>query len=104
MYWWKARFVKEAALVAAALLLSSAPVQAGKQSTRQNWSFLGSHPASQTASHTAPAPVLRVAVQPVTVSVAVTPPRVAQEVLYVNLRGPDGEVRRYPVEGGRAAI
>jgi hypothetical protein len=25
-------------------------------------------------------------------------------VVYVNLRGPDGQVRRFPVEGGRQAI
>jgi hypothetical protein len=41
---------------------------------------------------------------PVTVSVAVTPPQTAKEVVYVNLRGPDGQVRRFPVEGGREAI
>lgn len=104
MCWWKVRFVKEAALVAAAFLLSSAPVQAGKQSTRQDWSFLGGHTANHTASHTAAAPHIQVSVQPVTVSVVVTPPRVAEERFYVNLRGPDGELRRYPVEGGRAAI
>jgi hypothetical protein len=93
---WKVRFVKEAALVAAAFLLSSPQVQAGKQSTPQNW--------SAPVYHSAPAPVIRVAAQPVTVSVAVTPARVAPEVFYVNLRGPDGQVRRFPVEGGRAAI
>jgi hypothetical protein len=96
----KVRFVKGAALVAAALLLPSAPAQAGKQSTSQNWSFLGGH----TANHVASAPVFRVAAPPVNVSVAVTPPPAAKEVVYVNLRGPDGQVRRFPVEGDREAI
>jgi len=32
------------------------------------------------------------------------PPRPATEPLTVGLRGPDGQVRRFPVEGGREAI
>jgi hypothetical protein len=41
----------------------------------------------------------------VTLSVVVTPaPRPAVAPYYVDLRGPDGQVRRFPVEGGRAAI
>jgi hypothetical protein len=39
----------------------------------------------------------------VRVSVVVTPQRPAAPY-YVNIRGPDGQVRRFPVEGGRGAI
>jgi hypothetical protein len=45
------------------------------------------------------------AVTPVSISVvmpAATQP--AAEPTYVELRGPDGQVRRFPVEGGRDAI
>jgi hypothetical protein len=32
------------------------------------------------------------------------PAESAQEPLIVDLRGPDGQTRRFPVEGGRSAI
>jgi hypothetical protein len=83
-----------ALLSAAALLLLSSQVRAGKQSTAPTW--------PPPPAHAVSAPVAPAA--PVTVSVVVTPPRAAKEVLYVNLRGPDGQVRRFPVEGGRDAI
>jgi hypothetical protein len=41
----------------------------------------------------------------VTISVVVTAPnQPAKAPAYVDLRGPDGKVRRFPVEGGQAAI
>jgi hypothetical protein len=44
-------------------------------------------------------------VRPAAVSIVVAPPApVAEEPLSVDLRGPDGQIRRFPVEGGRAAI
>jgi hypothetical protein len=44
-------------------------------------------------------------VAPVTIAVAVTTPsKPATEQMFVNLRGPDGKLRRFPIEGGREAI
>lgn len=96
MSWRKIPSVKASLLSAATLLLLSAPAQAGKSSTAPTW-------PPPPAPHVV-APVVRAAAAAVTVSVAVTPPRAAKEVVYVNLRGPDGQVRRFPVEGGREAI
>jgi hypothetical protein len=96
MFWRKAPSVKASLLSAAALLLLSAPARAGKSSTAPTW------PTPPTPHVVAP--VARAAAAAVIVSVAVTPPRAAKEVVYVNLRGPDGVVRRFPVEGGREAI
>jgi hypothetical protein len=46
-----------------------------------------------------------VVTHPVSVSVVVqTPAPPAKEPLEVDLVGPDGQVRRFPVEGGPAAI
>jgi hypothetical protein len=36
--------------------------------------------------------------------VVTTPAEPAKEPVYVNLRGPDGQVRRFLVEGGHEAI
>jgi hypothetical protein len=45
------------------------------------------------------------AVAPVTISVVVTEPvRPATEQMRVDLRGPDGQVRSFALEGGRDAI
>jgi hypothetical protein len=45
------------------------------------------------------------AVTPVSISVVVpAAPQPAEEPTYVELRGPDGQVRRFPIEGGRDAI
>ena len=96
MSWRHCPSVKGALLSAAALVLLSPPVLAGKQSTAPTW--------PPPPSHRAPVTVVQGAAAPVTVSVAVTPPQAAKEVVYVNLRGPDGQVRRFPVEGGREAI
>jgi hypothetical protein len=52
-----------------------------------------------------PAPVVHPVPSFAAVSVLVTMPvRPAKKTVYVDLRGPDGQVRRFPVEGGREAI
>ncbi|HZY84197.1 MAG TPA: hypothetical protein VFE78_05170 [Gemmataceae bacterium] len=89
--------VKGALLSAAAFLLLSPPAQAGKQSTLPTWPPPPNH-------HVATASVVHGRAAAVTVAVAVTPPQTAKEIVYVNLRGPDGQVRRFPVEGGRESI
>ena len=96
MSWRSAQSVQAALLSAAALLLLSAPARAGKQSTAPTW--------PPPSNHRTTATVVQATAAPVTVSVEVTPPQAAKEVMYVNLRGPDGQVRRFPVEGGREAI
>jgi hypothetical protein len=56
-------------------------------------------------SQPATAPVARAVPMLTTVSIVVTTaPQPATEPAYVDLRGPDGQVRRFPVEGGRATI
>jgi hypothetical protein len=93
--------VTAAAMAVAAFLLLAPPVRAG----------------GGPAYHAPPAPPvpLRPAVtlvpithlvsRPVSVVVTVEPaPRAAAAPHYVDLRGPDGRVRRFPVEGGPAAI
>jgi hypothetical protein len=90
-------FVKKAALVAAAFLLMSSPVLAGEHVRA------GTRPAA--SPQPAPAPVAHTATAGVTISFAVTTSsQPVTEPVYVDLRGPDGQVRRFPVEGGREAI
>jgi hypothetical protein len=48
-------------------------------------------------------PAARVAPAPMSIAVTV-PARPATEPVYVDLRGPDGQVRSYLVEGGQEAI
>jgi hypothetical protein len=98
MSWRTVGLAKRAALAAAALLLTSPEVWAGAHVRA------GDQPARRPRP--APAPVVRsVTPSPVTISVAVQPPaRAAAERVYVDLRGPDGQLRRFPVEGGRDAI
>jgi hypothetical protein len=101
MFWRSVPFLKAAVLLAAAFLPAS-PALAGGPAVR------AAHPAPPPAQPVpVPLKVLRAVPQPspVAVSVAVTPaPQPKQETFYVNLRGPDGQVRRFPVEGGREAI
>jgi hypothetical protein len=97
MSWRNVPFVKEAVLLAAAFLFVVPQVLAG-----DNY-----HSAHQTIAHPqpAPAPVAYVVPQAALLSVVVTMPiRPPSKPFYVDLRGPDGQVRRFPVEGGRAAI
>jgi hypothetical protein len=90
-------YLLKAALCAAALLSFSAPLLAGDRV----------HSGDRLASGSVPAPSITVRAAPLrVVSVLVTLPGAAPaaEAFYVNLREPDGQVRRFPVEGGRAAI
>jgi hypothetical protein len=97
MSWRSIPFVKEAVPIAAALLLIAPPVLAGDRVHSPSRAAIASQPA--------PAPVARAVSQQMTISVAVaTPSQPATAPTYVDLRGPDGQVRRFPVEGGRAAI
>jgi hypothetical protein len=50
-------------------------------------------------------PIARAVTAAETVSVVVaSPPQSTTTPIYVDIRGPDGQVRRFPVEGGRASI
>jgi hypothetical protein len=52
-----------------------------------------------------PAPAkVQVAPPTITIAVVAEPARPEKEPLVINLRGPDGQVRRFAVEGGREAI
>jgi len=86
-------FVKLAALVAGALLLTATPVLAGDRV----------HAPSQTVSRSQPrsVPFLRPVLLPVTISLSlVDPAQAAFETPYITLRGPDGLLRRFALEGG----
>jgi hypothetical protein len=102
MLWRTVPFVKEVVLLGATFLLLVPQVLAGEHVRA------GDRPTGQTQPASAPvaraAPVT-IAVAPVTISVAVTTPsKLATDQVYVNLRGPDGQLRRFPIEGGRGAI
>jgi hypothetical protein len=81
-------------LLAPGLALAGPSVRAGSTTTQ-----VSSARSSQTVSY-------RGAWAPTTVSLAVAQPspRPAKGPLAVTLRGPDGQARRFPVEGGRSAI
>jgi hypothetical protein len=51
-----------------------------------------------------PAPVVSSWARPVTFALSMTVPAKTKENVEVDLRGPDGQVRRFVVEGGTAAI
>jgi hypothetical protein len=91
-------FLKKVALVAAALMLMTSQLLAGDRVHSAN------RPNHSNTNPPAPVPVFRAGVQPVTISFVVASPQSAAEPVYVDLRGPDGQVRRFPVEGGREAI
>ena len=87
----------EGTVLLAAFLLTAVPVKAGDRVKAAS--------KSTTPSQTAPVAVASRASQPLAISVVVTTPaQPATEGVYVNLRGPDGQVRRFLVEGGREAI
>jgi hypothetical protein len=84
------------ALVAALLLtapraLAGEHVRAGHQTTRPQ-------PAPVVVARSAPAPV--------TISLTVPAPATpgAADGAYISLRGPDGQLRRFAVEGGAEAV
>jgi hypothetical protein len=90
---------RKVALVAGAVaaLLASAPAVLAGEHVRA---------AQTTASRSQPAPV--VVYRPAApVTISVTPsasPPAAGESGYISLRGPDGQVRRFAVEGGAAEL
>ena len=90
------RIVKHAVLFAAALLITAPTALAGDRV----------HAGKQTTSaQNAPAVVTKAAMQSIVLSVVTTKaPQPANERAFVDLRGPDGQVRRFPVEGGPEAI
>jgi hypothetical protein len=92
-------WLKGAGLATAALLLAPPVLAGGGGGTY--------HSTSRVVARSGPAPAPSVVAPAVArpVSVVVTiPPQPAKKPVYVNLRGPDGEARRFLVEGGRAAI
>jgi hypothetical protein len=93
----RAPCLKGAGLAAAALLLAPPVLAGGGGGTY--------HSTSQVVARPAPAPsvVAPALARPVSVVVTISP-QPAKKPVYVNLRGPDGEVRRFLLEGGRAAI
>jgi len=77
--------------------------------------LIGSHAMAGDRVHTRPRPAaqpqpaatppVRTAMLPLTVSIMIAAPSTSMlEEAYVSLRGPDGQLRRFPVEGGHAAI
>ncbi len=87
---------KGAGLLASCLLLVS-PVLAGPQH----------HPTRDQAFYAQPAPppVVKVVQHPISIGVvATTSVRAKTETFTVRLRGPGGEVREFPVEGGASSI
>jgi hypothetical protein len=87
---------KAALLSAAAFLLMAPQVVAGVV-----------HTGSQSTTRPAPvpAPAARQLPPPVTISVAVTAPaEAAPQPANLSLRGPDGQIRRFAVEGGADAL
>ena len=97
MAWQNAPLVKEGAVLAAAFLLLVPKVLAGDRV----------HAASRPpiTSQSAPSAVVRATplsrIFFVSVTTLAQPPT---EAVFVDVRGPDGQMRRFPVEGGRAAI
>jgi hypothetical protein len=89
-------------LVAAVFLLCPAVVLAGDRVHSNPFRPAAQAPSSQAQ----PAYASGVRPAALQVAIAVLPPASppAQGPLYVNLRGPDGQLRRFPVEGGRDAI
>ena len=97
MSWRRVPFVKGAVLALAAFLLLGSSLLAGPGVPGRIHTTSSPQPA--------PATVARVTPSAMTIAIVVEPPpRPATEPLTVGLRGPDGQVRRFPVEGGREAI
>lgn len=97
MSWQKALMVKGGAVLAAALLLTAPEALAGDRAHAASRSTIPSQPAPSRVTHSTA--VSR------SFSVGVTTlSQPATQTLFVDICGPDGQVRRFPVEGGRAAI
>ena len=57
-----------------------------------------------TPPQPSPAPAVRVPPSAITIGLVVESPRATAKPFTVGLRGPDGQVRRFAVEGGSEAI
>jgi hypothetical protein len=91
--------VKETVLLAGAFFLLAPQVLGGEVYRSPTWAATPTHAQPVTT------PVTRALPQPVSVVVVLPPPPPqAPEPLSVNLHSPDGQVRRFAVEGGREAI
>jgi len=89
--------IKGTVLSLAALFLAGSNALAGDR--------VHARPQPATQHQPAPTPAIRTVTLPVTVSVMIAAPSTSMlEEAYVTLRGPDGQLRRFPVEGGHAAI
>jgi hypothetical protein len=97
MSWRNVPFVKEAVLLATAFPFVVPQVQAGDNYHTQRQPITHPQPATPPVPYFA----LRAVIPSVVVTLPVQPP---SKPFYVDLRGPNGQVRRFPVEGGRAAI
>jgi len=96
MSWQRFLFANGGGFVAAFLLLTP-PVLAGGR--------VHSPTQATTYATSVATTVVRTPSQAVSISIVVTPPTTpVNDPLSVRLRGPDGQVRRFPVEGGRDAI
>jgi hypothetical protein len=92
--------IRRVALVAAAfLLLAPAVMAGGRYGNGSGWATT-SHAMVRPAS---PQPAVLSVPRQTGVSATVTM-RQAEPPFYAVLRGPDGQTRRFPVEGGRASI
>jgi hypothetical protein len=88
--------VLKALVFSAAILLVPVSAQAGEH--------VRAGKQVPAASQPVPVPVVRV-LPSVTISLlAATPTQAANEAAYINLRGPDGQLRRFAVEGGAAEL
>ena len=97
MAWRGVPFLKEAVLLAAALVLMEHTLTAGEHVRAGDQRSIRFALAS--------APMARGVALPQTISVVVaTAAQAAPAPVYVDIRGPDGQMRRFPVEGGRTAI
>jgi hypothetical protein len=93
--WRRVPFVRRGLLLTAYSLWMVSPVLAGEHVRAGDQLRIRSQPATASVSGAVPQ----------TISVVVrTAARPATAPVYVDIRGPDGQIRRFPVEGGRAAI
>jgi hypothetical protein len=97
MSWQNLSILKVGAVLAATFLLLAPEVLAGDRV----------HAGNRTAVPSRSAASPGVAAVPLLGTFAVTVatlPQPTKEAVFVDIRGADGQVRRFPVEGGRAAI
>src|SRR5215831_6963757 len=88
MSWRRVPFVKGTAVAVAVFLLLAPQLLAGP-------GVRGRNPTTPPPKPI-PATVARVTPSAITIAIVVEPPRPATEPLTVGLRGPDGQVRRFP--------